>query len=150
MFSFTLQVKSDGYERTPSTRVFLCASSPDESGSHALDWTIENLVQGGDELVVFRGIDQEDLGRDFLVYLRTHSLKVELPSVEGEHDLVRDEARDLLQRIQGKCMGVEPDRKVSIGPIHHACVSANPLTYPRFPSDIHHRRVHCGQGHNDD
>ena len=63
MFSFTLQVKSDGYERSPSTRVFLCASSPDDSGSQALDWTIENLVQDGDELIVFRGIDQDDLGR---------------------------------------------------------------------------------------
>jgi hypothetical protein len=64
MFSFTLQAKSDGYERSTSTRVFLCASSPDESGRHALDWTIESLVQDGDELVVFRGIDQDDLGRE--------------------------------------------------------------------------------------
>lgn len=66
MFSFTLQVKSDGYDRTPSTRVFLCASSPDDSGSQALDWAIESLVQDGDELIVFRGIDQDDLGRDIL------------------------------------------------------------------------------------
>jgi hypothetical protein len=64
MFSFTLQAKSDGYERSPSTRVFLCASSPDDSGRQALDWTIESLIQGGDELVVFRGIDQDDLGRE--------------------------------------------------------------------------------------
>jgi hypothetical protein len=64
MFSFTLQAKSDGYERSPSARVFLCASSPDESGRHALDWTIESMVQDGDELVVFRGIDQDDLGRE--------------------------------------------------------------------------------------
>ena len=74
MFSFTLQVKSDGYERTPSTRVFLCASSPDESGSHALDWTIESLVQDGDELVVFRGIDQEDLGRRIVWAICVHTL----------------------------------------------------------------------------
>jgi hypothetical protein len=70
MFSFTLQVKSDGYERTPSTRVFLCASSPDDSGRQALDWTIESLVQDGDELVVFRGIDQDDLGRKGFRYIR--------------------------------------------------------------------------------
>jgi len=94
MFSFTLQVKSDGYERSPSTRVFLCASSPDESGRHALDWTIESLVQDGDELVVFRGIDQDELERD--------------------HDVVRDEARDLLLRIQDKCVEVDSDRKLSI------------------------------------
>lgn len=65
MFSFTLQAKSDGYERSPNTRVFLCASSPDDSGRQALDWTIESLIQDGDELIVFRGIDQDDLGRIF-------------------------------------------------------------------------------------
>ncbi|KAH9981941.1 hypothetical protein BJV77DRAFT_1029766, partial [Russula vinacea] len=94
MFSFTLQAKSDGYERSPSTRVFLCASSPDDSGRQALDWTIESLIQGGDELVVFRGIDQDDLEKD--------------------HDIVRDEARDLLLRIQEKCVDVDSDRKLSI------------------------------------
>ncbi|KAN0139186.1 universal stress protein A family protein C25B2.10 [Lactarius tabidus] len=94
MFSFTLQVKSDGYDRTPSTRVFLCASSPDESGRHALDWAIEGLVQDGDELIVFRGIDQDDLEKD--------------------HDVVRDEARDLMHRIQEQCVEVDPERKLSI------------------------------------
>jgi hypothetical protein len=64
MFSFTLQVKSDGYERQPSARVFLCASSSDVSGRQALDWAIGSLAQDGDELIVFRGIDQDDLGRE--------------------------------------------------------------------------------------
>ena len=67
MFSYTLHVHSDGYTRTRSTRVFLCASSPDETGSEALEWALECLVQDGDELIVFRGIDQEELGG---VYLR--------------------------------------------------------------------------------
>ena len=113
MFSFTLQAKSDGYERGPSTRVFLCASSPDESGRHALDWTIESMVQDGDELVVFRGIDQDDLGREpFSIY--EHAVtQVNLPS-ERDHDVVRDEARDLLLRIQDRCVEVDPDRKLAI------------------------------------
>jgi len=59
MFSFTLQVKSEGYRRTRNTRVFLCASSPDESGSEALEWSLEYLVQDGDELIVFRGADED-------------------------------------------------------------------------------------------
>ena len=63
MFSFTLQVKSDGYRRTRSTRVFLCASSPDESGRQALDWCLEALIQDGDELIVFRGVDEDVLGK---------------------------------------------------------------------------------------
>lgn len=62
MFSYTLHVHSDGYARNRSTRVFLCAASPDESGSEALEWALECLVQDGDELIVFRGIDQEELG----------------------------------------------------------------------------------------
>lgn len=68
MFSFTLQVKSEGYRRTRSTRVFLCASSPDESGSEALEWAIESLVQDGDELVVFRGTDEDVLRMISLKY----------------------------------------------------------------------------------
>ena len=60
MFSFTLHVQSDGYERNKNTRVYLCAASPDESGTQALDWALESLVQEGDELVVFRGVDAAD------------------------------------------------------------------------------------------
>jgi hypothetical protein len=62
MFSYTLRVETDGYERTRSTRVFLCASSPDVSGAEALDWAMESLVQDGDELVVFRGVLEDVLG----------------------------------------------------------------------------------------
>jgi hypothetical protein len=63
MFSFTLRVMSEGYKRTRNTRVFLCAASPDESGSQALEWCLESLVQDGDELIVFRGVDEEGLGK---------------------------------------------------------------------------------------
>jgi nucleotide-binding universal stress UspA family protein len=94
MFSYTLHVHSDGYARTRSTRVFLCASSPDESGSEALEWALECLVQDGDELIVFRGIDQEELEKD------------------QEH--VREEAKDLMRHIQDKCVEYDPDRKISI------------------------------------
>lgn len=58
-------MKSDGYRRTRRTRVFLCASSPDESGSKALEWCIEELVSDDDELVVVRGFDAGDLGQSF-------------------------------------------------------------------------------------
>ena len=62
MFSFTLQVKTEGYKRSRNTRVYLCASSPDESGSDALEWCLEALVQDGDELIVFRGVDEDVFG----------------------------------------------------------------------------------------
>lgn len=94
MFSFTLSTESVGYTRTPQTRVFLCAASPDESGSQALDWALDALVQDGDELVVFRGIDEEVLAKD--------------------HDVIRDEARELLQQVQAKSVEYDPERKISV------------------------------------
>lgn len=62
MFSYTLRVKTDGYERSRATRVFLCANSPDASGAQALDWALDALVQDGDEFVVFRGVSEDVLG----------------------------------------------------------------------------------------
>jgi hypothetical protein len=76
-----VQVKSDGYKRTRRTRVFLCASSPDESGSKALEWCIEELVSDDDELVVVRGFDAGDLGQSFtLVYIGQTTVLLSLPS----------------------------------------------------------------------
>jgi hypothetical protein len=72
MFSFTLSVKSDGYQRNRSTRVFLCAASPDESGREALDWALESFVQDGDELIVYRGVEQDELGERLRRVTRMH------------------------------------------------------------------------------
>ncbi|KAJ7189044.1 hypothetical protein C8R46DRAFT_34239 [Mycena filopes] len=94
MFSFTLQVKSAGYARTRSTRVFLCAAGPDESGREALDWSLEALVQDGDELVVCRGVNEEVFEKD--------------------HDSVREEARQLMREIQEKSVEYDPERKLSL------------------------------------
>jgi len=52
---------------------------------------------------------------------------MKLLSTDRDHDLVRDEARELLQRIQAKCVEVEPDRKVSIRSIH-VCVQGHPCS----------------------
>ncbi|KAG8723207.1 hypothetical protein FRC09_004241 [Ceratobasidium sp. 395] len=81
--SFTLQAFSDGYKRTRDTRVFLCAASGDESGMEALDWTLESLVQHGDELIVVRGFDLEDLEKQL-------------------HEEVREEAKELMKLILSK------------------------------------------------
>ncbi|KAJ3711046.1 hypothetical protein C8R42DRAFT_596377 [Lentinula raphanica] len=97
MFSFTLRAKSAGYKRTRSTRVFLCASSPDESGREALDWALESFVQDGDEFVVFRGVEEDVLGES-----------------NKDHDSVREDARSLMAYIQAKSQEYDPDRKLSI------------------------------------
>ncbi|KAJ7744643.1 hypothetical protein B0H16DRAFT_1857428 [Mycena metata] len=94
MFSFTLQVKTAGYARTRSTRVFLCAAGPDESGREALDWSLEALAQDGDELIVCRGINEEVFEKD--------------------HDSVREEARQLMREIQEKSVEYDPERKLSL------------------------------------
>jgi len=94
MFSYTLHVQSSSYTRNRATRVFLCAASPDESGSQALDWALSELVRDGDELIVLRGIEKEDLEKD--------------------HEVVREEARDLMRQIQEKGVEYDPDRKLSI------------------------------------
>lgn len=95
MFSFTLSSASSAYVRTPATRVFLCAASPDESGEEALDWALESLVQDSDELVVFRGVEEDVLS-------------------ERDHDDVREEARQLMRRIQKKAVEADPDRRISL------------------------------------
>ncbi|KAF9045216.1 hypothetical protein BJ165DRAFT_1346526 [Panaeolus papilionaceus] len=94
MFSFTLSVKSAGYKRSRNTRVFLCASSPDESGREALEWCLEALVQDGDELIVFRGVDEDVL--------------------DQPHSLIRDSARDLMLLIQQRSSFYDPHRKLSL------------------------------------
>ena len=113
MFSFTLQVKTDAYRRTRSTRVFLCAASPDETGREALDWCLEALVQDGDELIVFRGVDEDVLGTH-PVKSRPCARMLTNPHTEKDHDLVREEARELMRSIQSKSVEYDPDRKVSL------------------------------------
>lgn len=62
MFSYTLHAESLHYTSNRASRVFLCAASPDESGTQALDWALSELVRDGDELIVLRGIEKEELG----------------------------------------------------------------------------------------
>ncbi|OSX58355.1 hypothetical protein POSPLADRAFT_1049556 [Postia placenta MAD-698-R-SB12] len=112
MFSYTLHVQSDGYVRNRGTRVFLCASSPDESGRQALEWALESLVQDGDELIVFRGVDTEELVKD--------------------HDQYREDARELMRQIQEKCVESDPERKLSI--IVEYIAGKVPLTIDRLIS----------------
>ncbi|CAE6410906.1 unnamed protein product [Rhizoctonia solani] len=92
--SFTLQASSEGYKRTRDTRVFLCAASGDESGVEALDWTLESLVQHGDQLIVVRGFDLEDLEKQL-------------------HDEVREEAKELMKHILAKNLEHE-GRQISV------------------------------------
>ena len=112
MFSYTLHVQSAGYARTRATRVFLCAASNDESGSQALDWALDSLARDGDELIVLRGIDPEELEKD--------------------HEIVRGEARDLMKSIQEKCVEYDADRKVRL----HPPIPIQSYTLTDFPPQL--------------
>jgi len=87
MFSFTLQVKSDGYKRSRNTRLFLCAASPDESGREVLDWSLESVMNSS---YVFTGIDKA-----------------------RPHEIIRDDTRELMRYIQEKSVEYDPERKLS-------------------------------------
>lgn len=64
-------MKSDGYHKNRHTRVYLCAASGDESGKKALEWTLDSLVEDGDELVAVRGFEQADLRKCITMTLVT-------------------------------------------------------------------------------
>lgn len=95
LFSYTLQVKSEGYKRSRSTRSYLIAASSDDSGIHALQWVMESLIQEGDEIIVFRGFDGEDTDK----CMRENR---------------REEARELMKWVLEKNDKVEPGRKLFV------------------------------------
>ncbi|KAG1838909.1 hypothetical protein DFJ58DRAFT_668122, partial [Suillus subalutaceus] len=124
MFSFTLHVQSDGYTRNRATRVFLCTSSPDESGRYTLD-----LAQDGDELVVFRGVDTEDLGR-WLILSGLLSIIVELIAGKVTTTLERLTA---LHRPDSIVVGTRGQRGMmqawgaAFGSVSKYCLSNSPV-----------------------
>ncbi|KAL7425189.1 hypothetical protein Q5752_000877 [Cryptotrichosporon argae] len=97
LFAFTCQAKSEGYKRSRSTRVFLVAVSPDETGEDALDWLMSELVEDGDEVVALRVIE---LGEE------------ERQSAKNQEEL-KEDAHTLLSTILNK-NNEEYDRRISV------------------------------------
>ncbi|WFD33958.1 hypothetical protein MCUN1_000786 [Malassezia cuniculi] len=58
-FSFTQQIKSEGYVRTKKARTFMCAVDATPCSERALEWLMENLVDDGDQVVAVRILDEE-------------------------------------------------------------------------------------------
>lgn len=138
MFSYTIPVRSEGWERSKNTRVFLVAASPDESGIQALDWAMESLVQDGDEIIVFRGFDAEELGTSLHLPVLAIDAKASQPLADKDHDCVREEARELLRQVQRQNTEYEPDRKVI------TCCMLFCYTHMLITSSaLDHHRVYC-------
>lgn len=51
-YAFTLQAKSDGWKRSKKSRTFLVGTDLNEYSAHALSWTMENMVEDGDEVSI--------------------------------------------------------------------------------------------------
>jgi hypothetical protein len=82
------------------------------------------LVQDGDEVIIFRGVDEEVLEKD--------------------HDILRDDAREFMRVIQAKSAEADPDRKVR----YLISGGLDPTSYlvPFFETVVvPHPRVHPGQ-----
>ncbi|PWN52265.1 adenine nucleotide alpha hydrolases-like protein [Violaceomyces palustris] len=92
-FSFTLQVKSVGYQRTKNTRTFMCAVDGNHYSERALEWLMENLVEDGDEVVALRVLEGE--------------------AEDIDQEDAREEARELMASIVELNEEAE-DRKISI------------------------------------
>lgn len=56
-YGFTLHAKSPNYLRNKNTRTFLVGTDLNEYSVHALDWLLNNLLESGDEIIVFRVFD---------------------------------------------------------------------------------------------
>lgn len=56
-YGFTMHAKSPNYLRNKNTRTFLVGTDLNEYSVHALDWLLNNLLESGDEIIVFRVFD---------------------------------------------------------------------------------------------
>ncbi|KAG0741089.1 hypothetical protein G6F57_002759 [Rhizopus arrhizus] len=79
-YSFTLRGKTQGYHRTRRSRTFMVATDLANYSDYALDWTLENLMDDGDEIIVLRVLTV-DLSEN-KVYLQQMLRKEETQSKE--------------------------------------------------------------------
>ncbi|KAF9934312.1 hypothetical protein FBU30_002451 [Linnemannia zychae] len=92
-YAFTLQSKSDGWERTKHSRTFLVGTDLNDYSAHALNWVMENMVEDGDEIVALRVIPVE---------LRDSLSKTKIPSFQGQESAARFEANKIMDTIREK------------------------------------------------
>ncbi|CAO3663678.1 unnamed protein product [Rhizopus stolonifer] len=58
-YSFTLRAKSPGYKYKRQSRTFMVATDLENYSESALNWTIDSMMEEGDELVVLRVVTIE-------------------------------------------------------------------------------------------
>ncbi|KAG0030821.1 hypothetical protein BGZ82_007282 [Podila clonocystis] len=89
-YAFTLQAKTNGWKRSKKSRTFLVGTDLNEYSAHALSWTMENMVEDGDEVVALRVVPVE---------LRDSLSKTKIPSFHGQEAAAREEAAKIMSSI---------------------------------------------------
>ncbi|KAF9437903.1 hypothetical protein BGZ76_010614 [Entomortierella beljakovae] len=92
-YSLTLQAKTDNWKRTKHTRTFLVGTDLNEHSLNALHWTIENMIDDGDEIIALRVLPIE---------LRDSFAKSGIPSFQGQEIAARAEATKIMEMIRKK------------------------------------------------
>ncbi|KAI9279327.1 hypothetical protein BY458DRAFT_502747 [Sporodiniella umbellata] len=99
-FSFTLRGKTQGYQRTRRSRTFMVATDLANYSDYALDWTLENLLDDGDEIIVLRVLTVD------LTESKTY-----LPQMLRKEE---SQAKERSSEVMSKIMAVGgPDMKIS-------------------------------------
>ncbi|KAF9912709.1 hypothetical protein EC991_009445 [Linnemannia zychae] len=107
-YAFTLQSKSDDWNRTKHSRTFLVGTDLNDYSAHALHWVMENMVEDGDEIVALRVVPVELRdSRRKLTYFEHGCVsyvvsKTKIPSFAGQETAARVEANKILETIREK------------------------------------------------
>jgi len=101
-FSFTLQSKSKNYSRNRNSRTFLVATDVLSHSQNALEWTLDTLVDDGDELVALRVLELNSTSSWGRTKLIDH--------VRSQEAKARQEAEALMSQI----MAHNDETKISI------------------------------------
>ncbi|RUS28694.1 hypothetical protein BC938DRAFT_481559 [Jimgerdemannia flammicorona] len=99
-YSFTLQAKSQGFKRSKRSRCFLVATDLNTYSDYALEWTIERLLDDGDEVVVLR-----------VVTVDMSASKSNIANTLSEQE---QQAREDAQKVMEGIMMKNEDKQISI------------------------------------
>ncbi|KAK5070026.1 hypothetical protein LTR64_001860 [Lithohypha guttulata] len=61
--AFSIQYKHNDFQYTPRTRTFICGTDAKDYSEYALEWTLDELVDDGDEIVCLRVVSEESSER---------------------------------------------------------------------------------------
>ncbi|KAF9196676.1 hypothetical protein BGZ49_002730 [Haplosporangium sp. Z 27] len=92
-YTFTIQAKTDNWQRTKHTRSFLVGTDLNDYSSHALHWVMDKMIEDGDEIIALRVIPIE---------LRDSFAKSGIPSFQGQEIAARTEATKIMEMIRSK------------------------------------------------